>query len=198
MQENARQGFWNGSHTPFGYQAVAAERRGTKVKKVLAIDEAEASVVRQIYDLSLGAAGMPLGVKAIVNHLNAHGTRLRGKPFQISSVHRILTAKTYSGVLQFNRRSARTGRLKDADDWIEISVPSIITSDTFDQVQSSLRKPDAAHRHRPLRDLRFRHDTAHRQERPVSLLHLLDQGAPGRHRLQGPHGADGKARHARR
>ena len=139
MQENARQGFWNGSHTPFGYQAVAAERRGTKVKKALAIDEAEASVVRQIYDLSLGAAGMPLGVKAIVNHLNTCGTRLRGKPFQISSVHRILTAKTYSGVLQFNRRSARTGRLKDADDWIEISVPSIITADTFDQVQSSLR-----------------------------------------------------------
>jgi DNA invertase Pin-like site-specific DNA recombinase len=37
MQENARQGFWNGSHTPFGYEAVVRERRGQKLKKVLAI-----------------------------------------------------------------------------------------------------------------------------------------------------------------
>ena len=139
MQENARQGFWNGSHSPFGYRAIAAERRGTKIKKVLVVDEPEAAVVRHIYQLALGAAGMPLGVKAIVNQLNANGIRLRGKPFHISSVHRILTARTYTGTLQFNRRNARTGRLKEADDWIEIKVPSIIDVEAFDQVQSSLR-----------------------------------------------------------
>ena len=33
MQENARQGFWNGSHPPYGYEAVAREKRGPKVKK---------------------------------------------------------------------------------------------------------------------------------------------------------------------
>lgn len=48
MQENARQGFWNGSQPPFGYRAIAAEKRGTKVKKVLAIDDGEAAVVRRI------------------------------------------------------------------------------------------------------------------------------------------------------
>ena len=53
MRENARQGFWNGSRAPFGYRAVAAEKRGQKVKKVLAIDEAEADVVCRIYDLPL-------------------------------------------------------------------------------------------------------------------------------------------------
>lgn len=145
IQENARQGFWNGSHSPFGYQAVATERRGTKIKKALAIDEAEAAIVRQIYDFSLGATGMQLGVKAIVNRLNADGIRLRGKPFHISSVHRILTAKTYAGVHQFNRRNARTGRLKDADDWIEIKVPAIIEMEAFEQVQSSLRARSPKH-----------------------------------------------------
>jgi site-specific DNA recombinase len=46
MRENAQQGFWNGSTPPLGYKVVAAERRGTKIKKVLAIDEVEADLVR--------------------------------------------------------------------------------------------------------------------------------------------------------
>jgi site-specific DNA recombinase len=52
MQENARQGFWNGSRPPFGYCVVAAEKRGPKVKKVLGINEAEAAVVRRIFDFA--------------------------------------------------------------------------------------------------------------------------------------------------
>jgi hypothetical protein len=139
MQENARQGFWNGSHTPFGYTAVAAERRGTKVKKVLGIDETEAVTVREMFDLALGTKGMPLGVKAIVNRLNERGVRLRGKPFQISNVHRIVTAETYTGTHPFNRRTARTGQLKKADAWIAVKVPPIIAPEIFDQVQESLR-----------------------------------------------------------
>jgi site-specific DNA recombinase len=97
MQENARQGFWNGSRPPNGYDAVAREKRGPKVKKALAIHEDEAAVVRRIFDFALGCAGMPLGVKAIVNSLNGSGYRYRGRPFHISSVHRILTATTYMG-----------------------------------------------------------------------------------------------------
>jgi DNA invertase Pin-like site-specific DNA recombinase len=70
MQENARQGFWNGSPAPFGYEAVVRERRGQKLKKVLAIKEGEATVVRRIFGLALGGAGVPMGIKAIVNQLN--------------------------------------------------------------------------------------------------------------------------------
>jgi DNA invertase Pin-like site-specific DNA recombinase len=85
MQENARQGFSNGSQPPFGYRTAAAEKRGNKVKKVLAIEESEAVVARRIFDLALGRAGMPLGVKAIVNRLNEAGHRRRGKPFHVRS-----------------------------------------------------------------------------------------------------------------
>ena len=42
MKENARQGFWNGSQPPFGYQTYVAEQRGAKEKKKLAIDPVEA------------------------------------------------------------------------------------------------------------------------------------------------------------
>ena len=34
MQENARQGFWNGSKAPYGYAVVAAEQRGAKTRGV--------------------------------------------------------------------------------------------------------------------------------------------------------------------
>ncbi len=138
MQENARQGFWNGSRPPFGYQPMVAEKRGAKVKKVLAIHESEAAIVRRIFDLASGQIGLPLGVKAIVSRLNAEGHRNRGKPFHISAVHRILTASTYAGVHQFNRREARSGRTKGAEQWIAIAVPPIVPGEQFELVQASL------------------------------------------------------------
>jgi site-specific DNA recombinase len=72
QKENARQGFWNGSLPPIGYRVVAAETRGAKVKKKLEIDPLHADTVRLIYRLALdgdGGSG-PMGVKAIVSHLN--------------------------------------------------------------------------------------------------------------------------------
>ena len=138
MQENARQGFWNGSKPPFGYAAQASEQRGQKVKKSLVVDEAEGLIVGRIYDFALGRAGMPLGVKAIVNRLNQDGVTHRGKPFHISSVHRILTSTTYSGVHHFNRREARTGRAKEPDQWISVEVPALVTNENFQRVQASL------------------------------------------------------------
>jgi site-specific DNA recombinase len=59
MCENARQGFWNGSHPPFGYKTRIAERRGAKDKKVLVIDDEEARVVREIFALAAGREGRP-------------------------------------------------------------------------------------------------------------------------------------------
>lgn len=52
MLENARQGFWNGSRPPYGYSVTVHERRGTKEKKVLAINEQEARVMRAFQPLS--------------------------------------------------------------------------------------------------------------------------------------------------
>ncbi len=51
MNENARQGFWNGALPPIGYRIVAAEQRGSKTKKKLEIDPLHADTVRLIYRL---------------------------------------------------------------------------------------------------------------------------------------------------
>jgi site-specific DNA recombinase len=38
LQENARQGFWNGPLPPIGYRVVAAEQHVAKTKKKLEIN----------------------------------------------------------------------------------------------------------------------------------------------------------------
>ena len=75
MKENARQGFWNGSTTPFGYRTFEVERRGARIKKRLEIDEVEAEQVRLIFRLLQGGHGGqgPLGVKSIATWLNERG-----------------------------------------------------------------------------------------------------------------------------
>ena len=75
MRESAKQGFWNGATPPLGYRIEEAERRGTKIKKRLAVDPVEAEIVRLIFRLYAegdGATG-PLGVKESTKWLNAHG-----------------------------------------------------------------------------------------------------------------------------
>ena len=138
MRENARQGFWNGSNPPFGYTTEAAGQRGARMKKVLRLHEAEASVVRRICAMHLGAEGGPLGVKGIADRLNREGVSFRGRPFSISNVHRILTSETYVGRLWFNKVCAKTGTEKARDEWIEVAVPAIITQEQFNRVQTSL------------------------------------------------------------
>ena len=137
--ENAKQGFWNGARPPFGYRTEEAGRRGDKVKKVLAIDPTEAPVVRQIFDLYLGADGPAMGVKAIADRLNRHGVTVRGKRFSVASVHNILTRTTYAGTHFFDRRDSRTKTWKSRDDWIPVRVPAIIDEEMFDRVQATLK-----------------------------------------------------------
>jgi len=42
MNENARQGFWNGALPPIGYRIVAAEQRGHRIKKTPEVDPIQA------------------------------------------------------------------------------------------------------------------------------------------------------------
>lgn len=149
MQENARQGFWNGSKAPYGYAVVAAEQRGAKIKKRLVIDPVEAEVVRLMFRLFLegdGASG-PMGVKAVTSWLNERGYRTRtGARWGIGPLHAILTRTTYKGEHCFNRFVWKTRAAKPDADRIAIPVDPIIESSTFDRVQSALksRNPKAA------------------------------------------------------
>jgi site-specific DNA recombinase len=139
MCENARQGFWNGSHAPFGYKVGVKEKRGNKEKKILAVDESEAPVVRKIFSLASGQEGRPVGVKAIASYLNERGVSRRGRRFSTGGVHELLSSTTYYGVHYFNRRDSRNGKPRPPSQWVTLQVPAIIDEPTFNAVRGLLQ-----------------------------------------------------------
>lgn len=142
MNENARQGFWNGALPPIGYRIVAAEQRGSKTKKKLEIDPLQADTVRLIYQLFLKGDGRsgPLGVKAISCHLNERHIFTRdGGRWGLAQIHAILTRTTYIGQHRFNTRSHKD-RVKKPDSEVAVmAVPPLIERATFDAVQARLK-----------------------------------------------------------
>lgn len=142
MQENARQGFWNGAAAPYGYAIVAAEQRGAKTKKKLAVDPVEAEVVRLIFRLIRegdGASG-PMGVKAAASWLNEHGHRTRkGARWGIGPLHKLITSTTYKGEHRFNTKVWKTREAKPESEQVVVPVDPIIDAATFDAVQAQLK-----------------------------------------------------------
>lgn len=142
MNENARQGFWNGARPPIGYRVVAAEQRGTKIKKKLEVDPLYADVVRRMFRLALvGVDGSgPMGVMAITTWLNENNIRTRyGGRWGKGTVHQVLTRTTYIGQHRFNRYDAKKGRPKPEAEHAIMEVPSIISIAEFEAVQRSLK-----------------------------------------------------------
>jgi len=142
MNENARQGYWNGARPPFGYSAVVVGTKGDAVKKKLAVDPKEAELVNEIFRLFQHGCGKsgPMGVRRIVSHLNAIGVSYRGgRKFHASLVHAILTCTTYTGPHHFNRRSNKSGQVKDRSEWVPFETPVIIEPAVFNRVQVQLK-----------------------------------------------------------
>ncbi len=141
MKANAQHGFWNGSPVPLGYVLVEVEKRGTKIKKTLAIDPVDCETVQLIYKLYLygdGSSGA-LGVKEVVKWLNSRGYRTRkGKTFGTGTIYKILTNTTYIGEWKFNQMSSRTGKRKPDEEVITTAVPAIIEPHLFEQVRRQL------------------------------------------------------------
>ena len=142
MNENARQGFWNGARPPIGYRIVAAEQRGSKTKKKLEIDPLHAETVRLIYRLFLKGDGTsgPKGVKAIATYLNERRMFTRdGGKWGLAQIHAILTRTTYIGEHRFNTRSHKDREKKPESEVAVMAVPPLIERETFDAVQARLK-----------------------------------------------------------
>ncbi len=141
MKENARQGFWNGARPPIGYRIVAAEQRGSKVKKTLEIDPLQAEVIRTIYRWALTGDGErgPMGLKTIATRLNDQNIRTRdGGRWGISAVHQILTRSTYMGEHRFNTRDYLTKKPKPESEHAIMAVPPIVSKADYDAVRAHL------------------------------------------------------------
>lgn len=141
LRENARQGFWCGSTPPLGYRVVEVERRGDQIKKKLVIDERYEDFVRLVYRLALGGPDgrKPYGLKKIANYLHDQGFRTpSGALWATGQLHRMLTRRTYIGQHAYAQRG-KDGSLNPLDEVVVVAVPSIISQEDFDAVQSLLR-----------------------------------------------------------
>jgi len=117
-RENARRGFFNGSKPPFGYQVAETKVIGhTGYRKILVLDEEEAKVVREIFDLYEGGnARTPLGIKKITEHLNSK-CLYRGQVWRAQTVHKILSDSVYTGTYFFGGRAfSKQTYLQDEED----------------------------------------------------------------------------------
>ena len=135
MRENARQGYWNGARPPYGYRLEATEAKGNRgqPKHRLVVCDAEAAIVHQIYHLYLhGINGLELGMKAIARHLTEQGLTMRGSPWRIQKIQKILSDTVYIGQFVFNQIEAKSGQKKPESEWVQVAVPPLVENATFE------------------------------------------------------------------
>ncbi|GAB4588214.1 hypothetical protein Ntsu_60460 [Nocardia sp. IFM 10818] len=126
-ERKAAKGLWKGGKRPYGYQV-------DKTTQTLVVDEAEAVVVRMIFDLY---AHRRLGAHAVAAELNTRGHRAStGREWSGHHVLRILNSRIYLGELTFR------------DTTVTETHPAIIDTTTFDRAQSVLEARGESHAHR--------------------------------------------------
>ncbi|HVA63487.1 MAG TPA: recombinase family protein [Terriglobales bacterium] len=180
----ARAGRVNWGRAPYGYRLI---RKTDHTPQQLAVDEAEAEVVRTVYRWLVEEA---LPTAAIARRLNAQGIPSRSGRVQgwwQSTVLALLRAPCYKGEAVYNRtaradaqrpygakgyKDRRPGNQQGSmqrpqEEWIPVRVPALVPSDTWDLAQAQL----AANRQQASRN-NHRH--------PYLLRGLLICGACGR------------------
>lgn len=128
MMKNARDGFWNGGCTPYGYRSVPSPANPRR--KMLEPAPDEAWLVGQIF--AWRASG--LGARSIVARLSATGYTIRGRHWNASTVHFLLRNPALNGFVCFGKNSSEGARPRDQ--WIMVkSHQPIVEDELWNKVQ---------------------------------------------------------------
>lgn len=169
MERAAREGRWCGGRPPFGYQLepIRIKEFGFIKGSRLIIHEEQAEIVREIF--SLYASGMRL--RGLVRHLNSRAiphpmawyNPSKERPWYEGTVSRILHNPAYIGNWSWRKTvggkyAVPGSRKTNKDRQISHPIPSIISEELFNQVQSLLKEnfrlsPRNAKKHYLLRGL---------------------------------------------
>ncbi|MDQ2729874.1 MAG: recombinase family protein [Actinomycetota bacterium] len=127
---------------PYGYRRVPRSPAGPAH---VIVHEPEAAVVRRMFAEYLGGAG----IRRIAINLRADGVASPdGKPiWPLATIGRLLRNEAYIGRLYWNRTSnsydPALGRERQTrrprDEWIEIPIPAIVDTDSFEAVEGAAR-----------------------------------------------------------
>lgn len=167
MRHRANAGKWNGGVVPYGYTIQSRlkkfyEKNGIDPIKALEvcpetkkiyIDPDESEIVKLIYETYLKTNS----IRKTTIDLNASGARTRnGKLWSKTTIHRILTNPTYTGMIWYGKRKTDpiSGKLigQDKNEWMIVDGEheSVIPEETFNKVQNLISqnhgKPTRANR----------------------------------------------------
>ena len=134
MKENVRRGYLN--HPPrFGFKAeLMVDDRGNQKKRPV-VNETEAQVVQQIFDLALSG----LGTLQIARRLRQEGlTQRSGKAWSKQRVLEVLRDPAYKGEYATYRKDWKTGRVRPKSEWMVIEVPPIVSPEKWERVDRFL------------------------------------------------------------
>ncbi|HAS6736601.1 TPA: hypothetical protein GRI67_00005, partial [Vibrio parahaemolyticus] len=134
LRDTALKQCFTGGPIPFGYRSVTVTGETSKKRKKLQIQEEEAEIVREIFNLAeKGENGKPLGVKKIAERLNIDMKYKRGSKWEKNTICRLLHNKSNIGEFIFNPSEG---------DPVTVKIPSIISKEQFYNVQECLRLKD--------------------------------------------------------
>ena len=152
------------SNAPYGYHYV---RKSDETPAAFLVDEAEARVVRRVYEMYT-VDGFSIG--EIARWLNAQGIPARkASRWERSVIWAMLRNPAYRGIACFGkthisarmqmrpqRRRGRSmpstteGHQRPREEWIEIPVPALVTKESFDRAQELLHENKIRSRRRTI------------------------------------------------
>jgi site-specific DNA recombinase len=153
------------SNAPYGYRYI---RKTDEAPAAYIIDEAEARVIRRVYEMYTGEG---LSIGEITRRLNTEGVKTRkASRWERSVVWALLRNPAYRGLACFGktRVSARTrvmrpqrrrgvttpsttaGHERPREEWIGIPVPALVTEESFARAQELLHQNKIRSRRRTI------------------------------------------------
>ena len=154
------------SNAPYGYRYI---RKTDEAPAAYVVHEAEACIVQRMYEMYT-VEGLSIG--EIARRLNAEGvpTRKASARWERSVVWAVLRNPTYRGTACFGKTSTSTrtrvmrpqrrrgvttpsttgGHERPRAEWIEISVPALITEESFARAQELLQENKIRSRRRTI------------------------------------------------
>ena len=133
MREAASRGFFLGSKAPFGYTRVKVSD-GVKERPTLEVDPVAAPIVKEIFESSRRGNGLA----EICKELNGRGITNKGKRWQKSTVHNMLTNEAYTGTAVWGVKSKDEKAGEPVR--VENAWPALVSRELFDAVQQGLHQ----------------------------------------------------------
>jgi site-specific DNA recombinase len=141
--KNKQQGNWVSGIPPYGYNY-------NKATKKLFINEEEKKIVKRIFEwivkdrMSLHGIQDRLNVMGVPTKLDNLGKekKVNGRGFwRKRTIGRIIANEVYTGTFTYNKfeRSLIGGKLRPETEWITVTTPKIIDTDTFNLAQEQLK-----------------------------------------------------------